>query len=195
VIIGPSGGGKGTQAKLLAEKFGLKHISMGELLRAEIATGSDLGNTVALAINKGNFLDTPNTLTVLKKSLSSILKSGGFILDGFPRIPDQPKALDGLLAEGGLNLDLVIHLKVSVEEIMRRREALAKKGKGFYPGQKRNDESEKAIRGRLQAYQETISPILEYYRGKELLVEVDGERTVELIHNDILDLIEKRVEK
>ncbi len=194
VIIGPSGGGKGTQAKMLAKKFGLKHLSMGELLRGEIAKESELGEEIARIINQGQWLDTPTTVSVLKPALEESLSSG-FILDGFPRQPDQPGALEGLLEENKTDLDLVIHIQVSVEEIMRRRQVLAEKGKGFYPGQKRDDESEESIRGRLQAYQDTIGPILEYYRGKGILVEVDGERAVEPIHGEILELIKKRVKK
>ena len=192
VIIGPSGGGKGTQAKLLAKKYSLAHLSMGELFRKEIASGSNLGKKIAQVINQGKWMDTPSTILVLKPVLRKSLSSG-FILDGFPRQPDQPQALEEVLKEEGINLGLVIHLKVSAKEIMKRRANLAKKGKSFYPNQKREDESDKSIKGRLKAYQDTINPILDYYQNKGILVEVDGERPVKPIHQEILQLINKKV--
>jgi len=194
VIIGPSGGGKGTQAKLLEKRLGIKHISTGELFREEIAKKTQLGKKIALVINQGRWMDTPTTLMVLKQALQKSLFSG-FILDGFPRAPDQPKALDAILVKEGVELDLVIHLQVGVEEIMERRQNLINQGKGFYPGQNRKDESLEAIQGRLSAYQKTIKPILLYYHRKGILAEVDGERKVKPIHQEILGLIKKSVDK
>lgn len=194
MIIGPSGGGKGTQAKLLEKKLGIKHISLGAVFRKEIEKKSKLGKAAKRFVVQGLWVPTEIVIATLKPVLRRALDKG-FILDGFPRLPDQPPLLDEFLAKQGGRLDLVIHLQVSTQEIMRRRENLAKKGKGFYSGQKRKDESREAIISRLAAYEKTIKPILAYYRKKRILIEVDGERKVKLIHQEVLQLVGKKVKK
>ncbi len=194
VIVGPSGGGKGTQAKLLAKKFGLKHISMGALFRQEIDGKSKVGLAAKSYVIQGLWVPTEITFLILEPVLKKSFKEG-FIIDGFPRLPDQPALLDEFLVKQGEKLDSVIHLKVRPEVIMARREKLAAKGKVFYPHQKRKDESKKAIISRLAAYEKTIRPILVYYKKKGILAEIDGEQKVGSIHQEILGLIKKRVKK
>lgn len=187
VIIGPSGGGKGTQAKKIAQKYGLEHISMGKVFRHEMEKGTEYGKKVADYVNKGEWVPTELVL----EGLIPILEKNNFenfILDGFPRLPDQPEALDEMLAEHSQDIDLVIHLEVSDEVIMARRKKAWEKGKSFYD-QKRKDETEKAIRERLKSYHDTIEPILEYYREKDLLFNLDGERPIEPIFQDIVNQI------
>ncbi len=187
VIIGPSGGGKGTQAKRIAQKYGLEHISMGKIFRREIRSASKIGIAAKEYVNKGEWVPTDLTLKLLSQELEK-RNFENFILDGFPRLPDQPKALDKMLAEHNQDIDLVIHLKVSDEVIMARRRKAWEKGKSFYD-QKRKDETEEAIRERLKSYHETIEPILEYYRQKDLLFNVNGERPIEPIFQDIVNQI------
>lgn len=194
VIIGPSGGGKGTQGKLLAKKFGWCHISVGQLLRQEMAKGTVLGKRVAQFVKEGRWAPTELVMAVLKPVISRSLKKG-FVLDGCPRLIDQAKALDEFLAKKGVALDLVIHLRVRPAVIMARRRKAWKEGRSFYPGENRPDESLRAIKLRLKNYQETIKPILSYYQKKGILVPVDGERAIEEIHQEIVGLIKEVIEK
>jgi len=191
IILGPSGGGKGTQAELLAKKFGIKHISTGDLLRKEIEKKTNLGKEVEKIINAGNWVPAKITFLVLQPVLEESFKKG-FILDGFPRLVEQAEILDKYLQVKNKQIDLVIHIKVSSSVIMARRETLLRNGKTFYPGQKRSDESAEAVKNRLDAYQKTIRPILSFYRKSGLLVEIDGERPVKVIFKDILRIIKYR---
>ncbi len=191
VIIGPSGSGKGTQAKKIAQKYELEHISMGELFRQEIRAGSEIGRKANKYVKQGKWVPTKITLKLLRQKLTEN-NFENFISDGFPRLPDQPPALDNLLAEFNQDIDLVIHLEVADEVIMARRKAAWEKGESFYD-QKRKDENMEAIKSRLAAYHNTIDPILEYYRNKGLLFNVDGERPIEPIFKDIVREINKQL--
>lgn len=191
VIIGPSGGGKGTQAKKIAQKYSLEHVSMGKVFRQEMKQGTEYGKKVKRYVNKGEWVPTDLVLD----GLMPILEKNNFenfILDGFPRLPDQPKALDQRLVEHGQDLELVIHLQVADEVIMKRREKAWEKGESFYD-QKRKDETMEAIKGRLKSYHETIDPILEYYQNKGILVNIDGERPIEPIFQDIIKHINQHL--
>jgi adenylate kinase len=183
-IIGPSGGGKGTQAKLLAKKFGLRHISVGRLIREEIRRATPLGKKIAGIVDAGRWLPTKLVFKILKPVLDESLV-GGFILDGFPREVGQAILLDEYLQKRGLQLDFVFWLKVRPEVIYQRRKKMQQQGKSFYD-EKREDESEAAIRSRMEEYQKTISPIVNFYRRRGILREIDGERAVSEIHRDIL---------
>jgi len=190
-IIGPSGGGKGTQAGLLEKKYGWKHISVGQLFRDEIKRGTEIGRKVKPLIEKGVWVPTDLTIKVLDQTLKGVIDQG-FILDGFPRAPDQPLALDRYLEKNGARLDLVIHLDIRPEVIMARRKKHWQKGKSFYQD-KRKDETEEAIRNRIISYQKTIEPILAHYQKKGILERVDGERPIESIFEDIVRLVERRL--
>ncbi len=188
-ILGPSGGGKGTQAKLLEKKYGWKHISVGGLFRRHIENETEIGQKADEYVIKGDWVPTPLTFKMLEPVLKKFLKTG-FILDGFPRLPDQPKLLDDFLNEYDGGLDLAVHIDIRPEVIMDRRKKAWQKGKSFYD-QKRKDETKKAIKSRIDEYKKTIGPILSYYQGKGILFRVDGERPIEIIHQDIIDRIEK----
>ncbi|MFH1561597.1 MAG: nucleoside monophosphate kinase [Patescibacteria group bacterium] len=191
VILGISGGGKGTQAKLLADKYRLVHISMGKLFRQEIDQKTGVGLEAFGYIKRGVWVPTDLTFKVLGPVLSG-LEDSGFILDGFPRLPDQPLVLDNFLSQRGQTIGLVIHILVSPEEVLRRRQRSAEQGKVFYD-ENRKDESRESVLARFESYRKTIAPILDYYRAKGILAEIDGERSVEEIHQDIVKVIEKRV--
>jgi len=192
VIIGPSGGGKGTQAKMIAEKYGLRHISMGVVFRSEMKKGTAYGKEVEDYMNRGEFVPT----TLVFKGLAPILELTdyhGFILDGFPRIPDQSKALQDLLAEFKVDLDAVFHLDIKPEVIMARRKADWAKGKSFYKEGARSDETEESIKNRLAEYEKNIEPILAFYQNKGILHRVNGERPIKDIFKDIVKTIDKQV--
>jgi adenylate kinase len=191
VIIGPSGGGKGTQAKKIAQKYDLTHISMGAAFRHEIEAKTELGQKANEYVSQGEWVPTELTIQLLEQELEKI-EFKDFILDGFPRLPDQPKALNKLLAKHDQDLELVIHLQVADQVIMKRRKSAWEKGKSFYD-QKRKDETMKAIKSRLKAYHDTIEPILNYYREKSIFINIDGERPIEPIFNDIVNQINQHL--
>ena len=190
VIIGPSGAGKGTQAKLIEKKFGWKHISSGELFRQEIKKQTALGRQIEDLINRGIFVSTELTFTVLKPVLDQWWDKG-FILDGFPRLPDQPPILDEYLADKGATLDIVFYLRVSSKVVLARVKEKWARGERFQPG--RSDETLEAIKNRLAWSKKTLDSIVNYYRQQGILAEIDGERPIEPIHQDIVKLIKEQI--
>jgi len=179
-IIGPSGCGKSTQAKLIAEKYNLTHLSMGQLLRNEIAAGSDLGRAAQESITKGVW--TPNEIVypILTQALQK-LNHQNFILDGFPRLAEQGIFINNHLQSFSQDTSLLIHLDVTFEEILARRQ---KMGQSFQDDS-RTDNTPEAIAQRQQSYQETIEPIFNFYHQQGKLFRVDGNRPIEPIFQDI----------
>ncbi len=190
-ILGPSGGGKGTQAKLLQEKFGWKHISVGSLFRKHIEDKTEIGKKADEYVQQGEWVPTPLTFKMIKPVLLKYMEKG-FVLDGFPRLPDQPEVLANFLSENKVELDLAVHLDIQPKVIMARRKKAWEKGKSFY-NQKRKDETMEAIQSRIDEYLRTINPILDYYQRKNKLVRIDGERPIEPIHQDIIKEINQRI--
>jgi len=191
-IIGPSGSGKGTQAEMISKKYQLKHISMGVVFRAEIKKGTAYGKQVQAYIDQGKFVPT----SIVLKGLAPILASidyHGFILDGFPRIPDQPKALQDLLTKFNSDLDIVFHLDIAPSVIMARRKAHWAKGESFYKEGARADETEESIKNRFAEYERHVGPILEFYQNKGILHRIDGERPIKVIFKDIVGIIDNKV--
>lgn len=165
LIIGPSGSGKGTQAKLLAEKLELPAISMGDLLRQEIK--------VATYLAAGKWVPAELTWEILKEKLNR--QRGGFVLDGFPRLVEQLIMLEEYLKLKQQQIDKVVYLQVSEAEAIKR-----------LLGRSRNDDKREVIKQRLKSFQETIEPILAFVKQRGILAEVDGERSVKEIHEDIM---------
>lgn len=179
-IIGPSGCGKSTQAKLIAEKYNLTHLSMGQLLRDEIASGSPLGLIAKSYIDQGIWVPDQTTTKVLTTYLQKINNSN-FILDGFPRLIDQGIFIEKYLSDHHQPLDLIIHLDVTFEEILARRN---KMGQNFQDAS-RSDNTPEAIAKRQSSYNDTIGPIKTYFSQNGKLFEVDGNRPIEPIFADI----------
>ena len=185
-IIGPSGCGKSTQAKLIAEKFGLTHFSTGQLLRDEIAAGSGFGLEAKSYIDSGTWVPDDLVFDVLISKLKSI-DYQNFIIDGFPRVLNQGKIIEYFLKKQSKPLSLLIHLDVTFEEIMKRRES---KGDEFQDAS-RTDNTPELVLARQKTYDDTIAPIKEYFAEKKLLFEVDGNRPVEPIFAEICQTIDK----
>lgn len=188
-IIGPSGCGKSTQAKLIAEKYNLTHFSMGQLLRDEIASGSKLGLDAKASVDAG--IPTPDdiVLPILSQKLDS-LHNQNFIVDGFPRVINQGNYIDHYLTDKAQPLTLVIHLLVDFLEIQKRREKL---GQNFQDNS-RSDNTPEAIANRQKIlYEQGITPILDHYRSLGKLFEVDGNRPIEPIFQDICQKIDKLI--
>lgn len=167
LIVGPPGVGKGTQAARISEGFGIPTISTGDIFRSNIAQGTELGKQVKAIVDAGDYV--PDTLTnaLVEDRLNSADAAQGFLLDGYPRTPDQVKHLDALLAAQGHALDAVIRLLADREEIVRRLRKRALE-------QGRADDSEEAIRHRQEVYQRETEPVVAMYRDRGVLVEIDG---------------------
>ena len=195
VLIGMAGSGKGTQAKKIAEKYGLKHISTGDVLRAEVATGSDLGKKIKDFQDKGELVPTSIVVEALKKYLAD-----NNIFDGFPRNLEQAKALDEFV-----KVDLVIYLKipdeVAVDRLSKRRQC---ESCGFITDSshdkcpvcggrlfQRSDDTPEAIKKRLALFHDVTEPLLEYYKPRDIVHIVDGVRSVDEIFQEICAIIDE----
>ncbi|MFA6602185.1 MAG: nucleoside monophosphate kinase [Candidatus Shapirobacteria bacterium] len=185
-IIGPSGCGKSTQAQLLADKYNLTHLSMGQLLRNEIDDGTEFGKQAQSYINEGKWVPDDLIFDVLTPHLAK-LGNQNFIVDGFPRVLNQGRIIEHYLTENNQPFSLLIHLSVTFEEILARR---AKMGAEFQD-QSRTDNTPEAVAARQKSYQETVGPIKDYFASTGKLFEVDGNRPVDPIFSDICLAIDK----
>ena len=179
-IIGPSGCGKSTQAKLIAAKYNLTHLSMGQILRDEMAAGSPDGLEAKSFVDSGTLVPEELTFKLLTGKLNQI-GNKDFIIDGFPRSIGQGKFIEGYLAQVGEPLDLIIHLDVTFEEISARR---AKMGAEFQD-KDRTDNTPEAMAARQKFYDDNNGLIMDYFNQKGLVLQVDGNRPIEPIFADI----------
>ena len=179
-IIGPSGCGKSTQAKLIAEKYSLTHLSMGQLLRDEMAAGSPEGLEAKSYVDSGTLVPEELTFKVLTNRLDKI-NNQNFIIDGFPRSIGQGKFIENYLSTQNQPLDLIIHLDVTFEEIQARR---AKLGIEFQD-KNRTDNTPEAMIARQKFYDDNNGLIMDYFQTKNLLFRVNGNRPIEPIFEDI----------
>ena len=167
LIVGPPGAGKGTQAARIAEKYRIPTISTGDIFRFNIANETELGKQVKAIVDSGDYVPDSLTNALVTDRLNEADAQGGFLLDGYPRTPDQVRYLDELLASHGHALDGVVRLAADQEEVVRRlRQRSVEQG--------RVDESEEAIRHRQEVYQRETAPLLEMFHERGLLIEVDG---------------------
>ena len=167
LLMGPPGAGKGTQAKILAEKLGIPAISTGEIFRANMAQETELGLEAKRYVNAGDYVPDDVTNAMVRARLDEPDAKRGFLLDGYPRTVAQVETLDDLLAETGKKLNAVVVLKADREELAQR---LLKRAEL----ESRSDDSEDVIRRRQEVYDEQTKPLLEVYADHGVLVEVDG---------------------
>ena len=178
LIVGPPGAGKGTQAARIAERFGIPTISTGDIFRANIANETELGKRVKQIVDAGDYVPDSLTNELVTDRLSEADATTGFLLDGYPRTPDQVRYLAELLDSHGHKLDAVLRLVADQEEIVRRLQKRAIE-------QGRADDSEDAIRHRQEVYQRETAPVLEMFREQGLLIEVDGLGSVDEVSDRI----------
>ena len=183
ILFGPPGSGKGTQAKILAEKFSLVHISTGDLFRSEIGNETPLGLQAKSYMDKGQLVPDEVTIGMLKNRVEETSDSLGYILDGFPRTIAQAEALDQLFESMSDEVTQLISLVVDDEEIVKR---LLERGK---TSGRSDDANEEVIRNRIQVYKEETSPIYEYYNGKNLAQEVQGIGDIQEINERLSTVI------
>ena len=188
VLIGPPGAGKGTQAKILEEKFGLKQLSTGDMLRAEIAAGTELGLKAKAIIVAGDLVPDELMIGMIAGRLDGRDCKNGVIFDGFPRTTTQAQALDFLLNQRGAPIRAVIRLTVDEEELVNRLNSRIEQTKAA--GQPvRGDDNEETFRKRLGVYHEQTAPIIPYYAEQDLIREVDGMRSIEDVSGDIARIL------
>lgn len=173
ILIGPPGAGKGTQAKLLEEEYGLKQLSTGDMLRAEIAAGTELGTKAKAIMDAGNLVSDDIMIGMIANRIEEADCAKGVIFDGFPRTVDQAKALDKMLADKGKPLKAVIQMVVNEDELVNRLESRIQQtidaGKEV-----RADDNVETFKKRLGVYNAQTAPILPYYEGSAMLQKVDG---------------------
>lgn len=185
LIVGPQGSGKGTQGIRVAEAFGIPAISTGDMFRAAIASGSELGQKVTEIIQAGNLVPDEVTSEVVRDRLSQADAAQGFLLDGYPRNLGQVGDLDAFLGGRGEELDAVIELVVPREESIERLTLRAKE-------QGRTDDTEEVIANRLAIYERETAPILDVYRERGVAVEIDGVGSLDEITHRLIAALEAR---
>jgi adenylate kinase len=178
LFLGPPGAGKGTQAERLASAQGLLHLSTGDLLRAEVAAGSALGQEAEAVMARGELVSDALVLAIVRQRLEGQSAGDGWLLDGFPRNLAQAEALASLLAELGQPIELVVLLELDDAVLIQR---LLSRG--------RADDNEAVIRHRLEVYREQTAPLIRYYRERDLLQPVEAEGSVEQIGERITALL------
>jgi len=214
LIVGPQASGKGTQAAKLIEKFHLTHIEMGGLLRNIAKEQTDLGQKVAVLINSGQLVPDSLVVEILNKYFDNIGQFKGILFDGFPRTVPQAQYFEKFLAERGLKLDLVLYLTLPREKVLQRllnRRTCSVCGRVYNlltnPPKKegicdvcggklvvREDDTPEKIASRLDWFEKEVIPMIEFYRERGMVEEIDGDRPIDTIFEDIVERLKKRGE-
>lgn len=188
LLIGPPGAGKGTQAKLLEEKFGLKQLSTGDMLRAEIAAGTDLGKKAKEIIDRGDLVPDDVMIGMIANCLDKPEFKNGVIFDGFPRTVAQAMALDYLLNQRQAPLKRVIRFTVNEEELVKRLNTRIEQTKAAGK-EVRGDDNEETFRKRLGVFEAQTAPIIPHYEAQGLIREVDGMQEIDAVSRAIGDAL------
>ncbi len=211
ILLGPPGGGKGTQAKRIVEKYGIPQISTGDILREAVAKGTELGKKAKEYMDKGELVPDEVVIGIVKERLAQPDCEKGFILDGFPRTLKQAEALDEILEDMNKKIDAVINISVPDEEIIKRivyRRVCKNCGAVYnliYSPPKednkcdkcggelyqRDDDKEETVKERLRVYKEQTQPLIDYYRNKGVLFDVDGTKTIDEVWEQIESILNK----
>ena len=185
ILFGPPGSGKGTQAKILEDKFGLLQISTGDLFRYELGNNTPLGQIARSFMDKGQLVPDAVTIEMLKNKLEKHPDVKGYIFDGFPRTIAQSEALDDLLDDREEKVDILISLVVNDNEIVQR---LLERGK---TSERADDANEDVIRERIKVYKGETAPVYNYYAKKDISTEVEGIGSIEDINERLSKLIQQ----
>lgn len=184
LLLGPQGAGKGTQAKRIASEYGLPHIASGEILRDEMRAATELGERIKEVYDRGDLVSDDLIIELIRNRLEQPDTEAGFILDGFPRTTVQAEALEGMFSDIGRNFSVAFALQipdqVAFERLRRRAEV-----------EGRADDTDDAIRRRLENYHRETEPLIEYYRTRGNLVPIRGDRTENEVFADIQSALEQ----
>ncbi|TKG88614.1 adenylate kinase [Puteibacter caeruleilacunae] len=183
VLFGPPGAGKGTQAEFLIEKFGLLHVSTGDLLRSEIAANTELGQQAKAFMDKGELVTDEIVIGMIQSLLDSNKDAKGIIFDGFPRTVAQAEALDTLLNNASIPVKGMLSLEVEKEELVKR---LLIRGES---SGRSDDQDQSIIENRISVYHEKTSPLKDFYKAQDKLYEVEGMGSIEEIAARLCDVV------
>lgn len=189
ILLGPPGAGKGTQAKRLEDKYGLKQLSTGDMLRAEIANGTELGLKAKAIMDSGALVSDEIVIAMIASRMEQADCKNGVIFDGFPRTVAQAEALDAMLEEKGRPLSAVVELKVDEEVLVKRlnNRIAETKARGEAV---RGDDNEETLRKRLQVFRDQTAPILPYYAHKNMLQSVDGMAAIDAVEASLAKILQ-----
>jgi adenylate kinase len=182
ILFGPPGAGKGTQAAAISEHFSLMHIATGDIFRDNVKNQTELGQRAQQYMDRGELVPDEIVIAMVEERISQDDASSGFLLDGFPRTVRQAKALDDILAVEDHAIDGVIRLLVSDSELVTRLLRRAE-------DQGRSDDTEEVIENRLAVYQDETEPLVEFYRERGLLYEVDGEGEISEVRERVRNAV------
>jgi adenylate kinase len=184
LLLGPQGAGKGTQAKRISAEYGIPHVATGDMLRSAIAADSDLGRQVESIVNAGDLVPDDLMIALIRERLGQEDTEAGFVLDGFPRTTGQAEALDNLFGEIGRSFSVVFALQipdgVAFERLRKRAEL-----------EGRADDTDEAIKRRLENYHRETEPLIEYYRTRGNLVPIHGDRS----ENEVFAELQRALEQ
>jgi adenylate kinase len=186
LLVAPPGAGKGTQAERLAAHYHIVHIASGELFRKEVAAGTEIGRAAAEYLDRGDLVPDELVIQMLTIPVLEAARQGGYILDGFPRTRRQAEEAYRMAQQfDGVELQAVIHLQVSREELRRRLLARASR-------EGRSDDTEATINHRLDVFDTETRPLLGFYAGRGLVIDIDGEQPVDKVFADIVAAVDGR---
>ena len=185
ILFGPPGAGKGTQAKILIDKFNIIQISTGDMLREEVNSGSSLGKKAKSVMDRGDLISDEIIMSIIEERIQKPDCQKGFILDGFPRTLKQAIALDKLLENKKIDIDHIIEIKVDEKSLFERIEQ-RKSDSDLV----RNDDNPEVLKNRIVIYKNDTMPVLEYYRDLKRLKTVDGMQSIENVSEQIKKLFQ-----
>jgi adenylate kinase len=187
ILFGPPGAGKGTQASILQRELGLPQLSTGDMLRAAITTGTELGLRCKAIMDRGDLVPDEMVVGIISERLNQPDCVKGAVFDGFPRTIAQAKALDRMMAKRGTQIDVVIELKVDDEAMIGRMETRVSESGGAA----RADDNPKTLRHRLSVYRQSTEPLLNFYRAQAKLAAVDGMAPIPQVAAEIREALSR----